>query len=660
MRNAKVPGVPVSMLNNFGVTDTSHHHDTAESSRDMKRRHSDDVTAAAKLAKKTPRSEKKEKGKRCFPCANSNRECDNSSPCQRCGKDNSTHYPVCISPDFSDHNIFVEGLSPELKTRAMDIIATDTEMSIDESSMAHIFRVLAEYKTGYPSFYDPFLMHGPKTAKFFVTPFHQASLMLQSYDFLESRSKDPHYAHLSLESENNLRLWRAVKATSALKFITAMMDKNRMPRETPKLSYHARYLVVNLAIIFEQTEAYEKTMAAGTTMSEALKEQHRHLLYHLAYRLRRMSDHAFRPESQLSKSVIIKKDMVRLDKGFWDKLEELWTTPAAEDEEALACSATTAPATCLSAVTPIDMDFSTTAAMGHVFSATQPSSTLMPPAMQRLGSRSSHIRKKAPQKPKKERERREDDKWDDERDGLDANTMVAVRCPIRDSVEEFVDLINRMHIHDPIPVSAPDDDGTVFLTGGMDANNMWTTDVGSPIDFLGDIYTANDDYQTNDVDMRRHDSAVEAENEASNSQAPDIRSGGVDALGSMSDLDGMVGRGIDRVDSLDYEKYLAASLQQAQAEDNANPNYNYNRLSAGPSPSTLQLPATSCPTSPLPGSSSILSTSRPATAASASSANSGNVSAARRAAQARPSGPPSRTRSVIDKGKGVMKNIFRY
>ncbi|CAK7224779.1 hypothetical protein SBRCBS47491_005668 [Sporothrix bragantina] len=620
MRVPKVPTVPGSMLNQFAA-DMSHQSTNSEGNRNTKRRHSDDVDATtAALAKKAPRGGKKENGKR---------------------------------------------LRPELKARAKDIIASGQEMSIDKPGMLLVFQVLSEYKTARPNFYQPFHEVNAKSNKFFATPFYQASIMLQAHDFLDAYAKEPHLTHLGPESEDVLRLWRAVSAARALKFITAMMDKNRMPNETPPNSDHAKFLVVNLATIFEQTEAYDKTLAAGTRMSEPLKEQQRQLNYQLAYRLRKMSDYAFGPDSGLAKNVHISKESASLDKAFWSQLGALWPHPVNEGagDRVMTSSAHTTPATLVSATTSIDMNFATTpvAAQGF-FSAPQISASLMPPAtvMQRRESRASLTKKKSSQKPKKERERKEDDKWDDERDAADTNTIIAVRSPIRDGEpdKDLVDMIKAievLQIGEAISGPALDiDDGTMFLAGRLDGT-AWTPDAGSPSDLFGNIYTADDDHITNNVD--RSHGGVQIENEDGSITVPTVLSGSVDAPDLTNDVDSRdFDPGLDRVDSMALDAFMADSLKQAQAQDDANPNFDYGAMSSVPSSSELKVPNSNPHL--MAGPTSAPNTSRPTTAASAASANSDNGLTAGRA---RACGSPSRSRSVryLGKGKEAVRNMFR-
>lgn len=658
MRN-RVSGVPGSMLNNFNVGDNSHNVNNTEFSTNAKRRHSDDFEAAAGLSKKMAKG-KKSDGMSCVPCAIKRKKCDNGSPCDKC-KSSSAAYPVCVSQDFADHNIFLDGLRSDLKEQASKIINDGQIMAMHyPSGLGFPLWNLSEYKFGHREMYAPLLMGDPLEDKSFYKPFYQASILLQARQFLTvaSKSDHPHGLEFTPELEDNLRLMQALSAVRALGFIKAMLNKNRMSAETPKHGRHALNLLIGLSMFFEQTLAFEKTHPKESLpLSDKLAAQHRDLSYHLAYRVRYMADYTYGEQSGLSKLVHIDADGVKLDEGFWDRLRSLRTEvgcqasedhAGAEDEAmdrlGVPTAATGSGEASSSLTTPaaIGTNPVTPASADRPFIVlTRPTGLGTPPVQAPQKTKMQKVRQKLNGIRRKERERKDDDKWIDARDIPDANIIFTVRAPLHH--DKFDDLLSMMqdvrldngegraggasHTHHA------HDDGTMFCTSPVGDDMQWPSDVGSPSDIFDGL-----DLSTGSIN---------------NSVALDGTGG--DNLG----LDGLYS-----MDGLDDDNVLADSLRAAQDADDADPRFDYGTTNAVLHPDLVADPNTASPRTPghMPGPSvTDAATAAPAAGPSVSSAapsESGSASCHPSSNQS--SLLPARSQSMrrLVKGKDAVKKLF--
>ncbi|CAK7200343.1 hypothetical protein SEUCBS139899_003035 [Sporothrix eucalyptigena] len=497
-----------------------------------------------------------------------------------------------------------------------------------------------------------------------------ASMILQVYPLLNVLSSHDHnYDGFTPEFRDELLVWRAVNAAHALNLIKSMMDKNR-DDETPKYSKHAKNLVVILATIYEQAEAFEKTLLAKESVPDALRETQRQLCYNLGYRLHHMCGRAFRPErpetvqdgddysgdhsskakNNLADFVVVTKNSVTIDKRFWDKLNTLWAQGHDDDEQRASARASqglstamATPASFSSMLTPIDTNFVSSLSGGQSFFMTAPvSATLEPPQMQRRRSKTSQNDAKG-KKPRKPRERKADNKWVDDRDDADAEVMISARSPIHDDGPDttFIDLLQDLRLED--------DNEIVFCTTVVDNTTGPWTDLGSPNEYFGDIYNA-DDGGNSTVNAAVNNSNIANNNVASDfginydaGNAPAARinetTGAFSSSMDFGDFD------FSRVDSGTMDALMRDSLQQVQVQDNET-NLAYARTSiSSQGADLLQVPS---PVERVP-STVPATTSRPATAATASSVGSDRGSAA---GSSRVQRSPSRARRGTD---AVMK-----
>ncbi|CAK7235910.1 hypothetical protein SEUCBS140593_009439 [Sporothrix eucalyptigena] len=665
-----VTGVPGHMVHNWDPTASNQNDNSTEGGRTIKRRRSGEVESVVASTSKAVRGGKKRKdeGKSCLHCAVTRKSCTKTTPCDRCAE--SDNY-ACVDADCRDHNIFLQCLREDLKKVATRIIEREEDAPIsNRQNISIAFDYLADHKVGCKEFYHNLRTLEANDKKCIVVPFYQASMILQVYPLLNVLSSHDHnYDGFTPEFRDELLVWRAVNAAHALNLIKSMMDKNR-DDETPKYSKHAKNLVVILATIYEQAEAFEKTLLAKESVPDALRETQRQLCYNLGYRLHHMCGRAFRPErpetvqdgddysgdhsskakNNLADFVVVTKNSVTIDKRFWDKLNTLWAQGHDDDEQRASARASqglstamATPASFSSMLTPIDTNFVSSLSGGQSFFMTAPvSATLEPPQMQRRRSKTSQNDAKG-KKPRKPRERKADNKWVDDRDDADAEVMISARSPIHDDGPDttFIDLLQDLRLED--------DNEIVFCTTVVDNTTGPWTDLGSPNEYFGDIYNA-DDGGNSTVNAAVNNSNIANNNVASDfginydaGNAPAARinetTGAFSSSMDFGDFD------FSRVDSGTMDALMRDSLQQVQVQDNET-NLAYARTSiSSQGADLLQVPS---PVERVP-STVPATTSRPATAATASSVGSDRGSAA---GSSRVQRSPSRARRGTD---AVMK-----
>lgn len=557
------------------------------------------------------------------------------------------------------------GLRSNLKEKATKIIDEGQIMTMHyPDGIKSVLRLLSGSKFGHRDMYDPLLMGDPGEDKSFYKPFYQASILLQARQFLTAASKaDPaHSLEFTPKMEDNLRLIQALSAVRALGFIKAMLNKNRMGNETPKHSRYALNLLIGLSMFFEQTLAFEKTHPKESLpLSDKLAAQHRDLSYHLAYRVRYMADYTYGEQSGLSKLVHIYADRVELDERFWDRLRALRTEAAqlggqagegyagAEDETMDRLGVPTAA----TGSTEASSSLTTTPAGPYIFltrptglgtpSVQEPEKTTMQKAKQRRNGMA-----------RKERERKDDDKWIDARDIPDANIIFNVRAPLHDKFDDLLSMMQDVRLdggegsasgaHHTHHAHHAHDDGTVFCTSPVGDDMQWhPCDAGSPSDLFEGL-----DLSTGSIN---------------NSVVLD------GAGGDNLDIDGLYG-----MEGLDNDNVLADSLRAAQDADDANPQFNYSTTNVLLHPDLAADPNTASPRvpDPMPGPATADAVAADAVAADAvaapaaapstpSAAPSESGSASCRPSSARSSLMLARTQSMrtLAKGKDVMKKILR-
>ncbi|ERS96706.1 hypothetical protein HMPREF1624_06915 [Sporothrix schenckii ATCC 58251] len=584
----KVAGVPVSMQNHFNVGTGNHNVNNAEGSN-AKRRRSDDLDGATGLSKKMAKG-KKADGLSCVPCAIKRKKCDNGSPCDKC-KGKTAAYPICVSQDFSEQNVFLDGLRSDLKEKAIEMIAGDKTMSMNYTS-DHGFPLglLSEVKFGNGDVYKPLLMGDPSEDKSLNKPFYQASILLQAHEFLtiQSNSGLPNALNFTPEVEDNLRLMQALSAARAFRFIKKILNKNRMNEETPKHSRRALNILIQLCMFFEQTLAYEKMQRKESLpLTDKLAAQHRDLSYHLAYRVRFMADYTYGEQSGLSKFVEISAESVNLKEGFWDLLQALRNDPSQflvepagvhlgaegwDMEKNLhapttaagngdASGASTAPAAFDTAANspaaadrPHILVTRPTGLGTHTAQAPGPNNEQKKNLTEKLMANLGRLG------PKK-RKRKDDDMWVDSRDIPDADIIFHVRTPVHD--DKFDDLIGLMHDvhidagegsahghgvpHPSHHAQQVRDDGQMFCTSPVGDDLQWppSGDARSPSDLFDGLDMSTSSVP-NSFDDGTGDNSV--------------------VLDDLYDMDG------DRV--------LAASLRAAQDADDAEHRFDYGTESA--------------------------------------------------------------------------------
>ncbi|KAL1890292.1 hypothetical protein Sste5346_008294 [Sporothrix stenoceras] len=592
MRN-KVAGVPGSMQYQFNVGDNSHNVSTDEHG-DAKRRHSDDVEATTGLSKKTTKG-KKSDGMSCVPCAIKRK------------KNNSVAYPVCVSQDFADHNIFLDGLRSDLKERATKILESGQIMSMNyNSGLGFPLELLSEFKFGSGDVYRPLLMGDPLEDKSFYKPFYQASILLQAREFLTAAAKSGHRQGLDFtpELEDQLRLMQALSAVRAFRFIKAMLNKNRINSETPKYSRYARNLLIGLCMFFEQTLAFEKTHPKDSLpMSEKLAAQHRDLCYHLAYRVRFMADYTYGDQSGLSKLVEINAEGVNLNEGFWDRFRVLRTDASQlggqagqnPDADGHAMGRVTDSAAnskigeaSRALITPDELIPTSTApgspSAPYIF-LTRATGLLTPtkqasaptPAAPASKTKLEKLKNKVFSK-RKERKRKDDDQWIDSRDMPDADIIFTVRAPLHhDNFDDLLGMMKDVHIHDNGEGNSSGtrhahhahDDGTMFCTSPVGDDMQWqpSSDAGSPSDIFDGLV---------------------------------ISAGSIDNSISFDDGAGDNNIDIDGLYGIDGDNILADSLRAQQNADDADPRFDYSTTNAEVHPDLVADANTASPRTPGP------------------------------------------------------------